>query len=187
MSAIYPPKPGRGTRCGPARPCAGAACEAVWLLGGASTAHAEPPARLPCLNCGTAALYSASFRCEETQTTLRGHPCCDAHGRLRDALRREAPERGRWPAIAICPTQPFPTGLQAPGARRWPRLPVPPSHTSHSKKPLLSARIPPPDRQFKRQGRGLTESKGKRQCGSESLLKVKVKSGKGRWSLLNVQ
>ena len=60
-------------------------------------------------------------------------------------------------------------------------------HTSHSKKPLLSARIPPPDRQFKRQGRGLTESKGKRQCGSESLLKVKVKSGKGRWSLLNVQ
>ena len=61
------------------------------------------------------------------------------------------------------------------------------SHTSHSKKPLLSARIPPPDRQFKRQGRGLTESKGKRQCGSESLLKVKVKSGKGRWSLLNVQ
>ena len=110
-----------------ARPCAGAACEAVWLLGGASTAHAEPPARLPCLNCGTAALYSASFRCEETQTTLRGHPCCDAHGRLRDALRREAPERGRRPAIAICPTQPFPTGLQAPGARRWPRLPVPPS------------------------------------------------------------
>ena len=122
-----PPQPGRGTRCGPARPCAGAACEAVWLLGGASTAHAEPPARLPCLNCGTAALYSASFRCEETQTTLRGHPCCDVHGRLRDALRREAPERGRWPAIAICPTQPFPTGLQAPGARRWPRLPVPPS------------------------------------------------------------
>ena len=61
------------------------------------------------------------------------------------------------------------------------------AHTSHSKKPLLSARIPPPDRQFKRQGRGLTESKGKRQCGSESLLKVKVKSGKGRWSLLNVQ
>ena len=110
-----------------ARPCADAACEAVWLLGGASTAHAEPPARLPCLNCGTAALYSASFRCEETQTTLRGHPCCDVHGRLRDALRREAPERGRRPAIAICPTQPFPTGLQAPGARRWPRLPVPPS------------------------------------------------------------
>ena len=124
MSAIYPPKPGRGTRCGPARPCAGAACEAVWLLGGASTAHAEPPARLPCLNCGTAALCSARFRCEETQTTLRGHSCCDAHGRLRDALRREAPERGRRPAIAICPTQPFPTGLQAPGARRWPRLPV---------------------------------------------------------------
>ena len=104
-----------------------AGCSAVWLLGSASTAHAEPPARLPCLNCGTAALYSASLRCEETQTTLRGHPCCDAHGRLRDALRREAPERGRRPAIAICPTQPFPTGLQAPGARRWPRLPVPPS------------------------------------------------------------
>ena len=102
-------------------------CEAVWLLGSASTAHAEPPARLACLNCGTAALCPASFRCEETQTTLRGHPCCDAHGRLRDALRREAPERGRRPAIAICPTQPFPTGLQAPGARRWPRLPVPPS------------------------------------------------------------
>ena len=59
MSAIYPPKPGRGTRCGPARPCTGAACEAVWLLGGASTVHAEPPARLPCLNCGTAALCSA--------------------------------------------------------------------------------------------------------------------------------
>ena len=57
----------------------------------------------------------------------RRHPCCEAHGRLRDALRREAPERGRRPAIAICPTQPFPTGLQAPGARRWPRLPVPPS------------------------------------------------------------
>ena len=57
----------------------------------------------------------------------RRHPCCEAHGRLRDALRREAPERGRRPAIATCPTQPFPTGLQAPGARRWPRLPVPPS------------------------------------------------------------
>ena len=105
----------------------GAACEAVWLLGSASTAHAEPPARLACLNCGTAALCSASFRCEETQTTMRRHPCYDAHGRLRDALRREAPERGRRPAIATCPTQPFSTGLQAPGARRWPRLPVPPS------------------------------------------------------------
>ena len=102
-------------------------CEAVWLLGSASTAHAEPPARLACLNCGTAALCPASFRCEETQTTLRRHPCCEAHGRLRDALRREAPERGRRPAIAICPTQPFSTGLQAPGARRWPRLSVPPS------------------------------------------------------------
>ena len=55
------------------------------------------------------------------------HPCCEAHGRLRDALRREAPERGRRPAIATCPTQPFSTGLQAPGARRWPRLSVPPS------------------------------------------------------------
>ena len=74
MSAIYPPKPGRGTRCGPARPCAGAACEAVWLLGGASTAHAEPPARLPSLNCGTAALCSAGVCWEETQTTPRAKP-----------------------------------------------------------------------------------------------------------------
>ena len=122
-----PQKPGRGTRAGLARPWRHAACEAVWLLGGASTAHAEPPARLACLNCGTAVLCPASFRCEETQTTLRRHPCCEAHGRLRDALRREAPERGRRPAIATCPTQPFSTGLQAPGARRWPRLPVPPS------------------------------------------------------------
>ena len=48
-------------------------------------------------------------------------------GRLGNSLRRDPPERGRRPAIAICPTQPFPTGLQAPGARRWPRLPVPPS------------------------------------------------------------
>ena len=127
MSAICPPKPGRGTRAGLARPWRHAACEAVWLLGGASTAHAEPPARLPCLNCGTAALCSAGVCWEETQTTPRRHPCCDAHGRLGNSLRRDPPERGRRPAIVICPTQPFPTGLQAPGARRWPRLPVPPS------------------------------------------------------------
>ena len=100
-----------------------------WLLGSLAARQCfhctcRSTGRLACLNCATAALFGCS---EETQTTLRRHPCCDAHGRLRDALRREAPERGRRPAIAICPTQPFPTGLQAPGARRWPRLPVPPS------------------------------------------------------------
>ena len=89
------------------------------------TCRATSEAALPQLWHGCSVLRE--FPLQETQTTLRGHPCCDAHGRLRDALRREAPERGRWPAIEICPTQPFPTGLQAPGARRWPRLPVPPS------------------------------------------------------------
>ena len=51
-----------------------AGCSAVWLLGSASTAHAEAQTRLTCLNCATAALFGCS---EETQTTLRRHPCCD--------------------------------------------------------------------------------------------------------------
>ena len=58
----------------------------------ASTAHAEAQARL-----NFATLFGCS---EETQATLRRRPCSDAHGRPLGAKPH------------------FPTGLQAPGARR---------------------------------------------------------------------
>ena len=48
--------------------------------------------RLACLNCATAALFGCS---EETQTTLRRHPCCDAHGRLRECPSVRSPREWR--------------------------------------------------------------------------------------------
>ena len=65
--------------------------------------------RLACLNCATAALFGCS---EETQTTLRRHPCCDAHGRLRE-----------------CPSVRSPREWRASGDRNMPKpiIPNPPA------------------------------------------------------------
>ena len=111
-SAIYPQNLSPTRRAGAARPgrrprarlaARQSGCSAVLPL------HMPKHREAGLLNCATAALFGCS---EETQTTLRRHPCCDAHGRLRE-----------------CPSVRSPREWRASGDRNMPKpiIPNPPA------------------------------------------------------------
>ena len=109
---VLPPKLSPTRRAGAARPGRRPRARLAARQSGCS---AVLPLHMPKHRRGSSVprlLFSAAlFGCsEETQTTLHRHPSCDAHRRLRDALRCEAPERGRRLSCAsktaICRARP---------------------------------------------------------------------------------
>ena len=95
LSAIYPQNLSPTRRAGSARPGRlPLARLAARSLAARQCFHCtcRSTGRLACLNCATAALFGCS---EETQTTLRRHPCCNAHEWLRECPSVRSPREWR--------------------------------------------------------------------------------------------